>query len=173
MILVRQRRPSDYGALFELFNEPAFQRGAMTREPFASKEELALWFQMLATYKLELVAEDAGEVIGFGLLALLDGARIEHGGWVILGVRETHHRRGVATGLLETLLAAAKDTYGLHRVYLNVFADNEPAVRLYEKHGFRIEGTHRDFLWRDSGFVDAYTMAKIFGANAPDKTGRS
>jgi putative acetyltransferase len=170
MILIRQRRPSDDGALLEVFNGSSFQRGAMTRGPFASKEELALWFQTLATCKLELVAEDSGEVIGFGVLALLDGERIEHGAWVILGVRETHHRRGLATELLETLLAAAKDVYRLRRVYLNVFADNEPAIKLYEKHGFQIEGTHRDFLWRDSGFVDACTMAKIFGANAPDKT---
>jgi putative acetyltransferase len=34
-------------------------------------------------------------------------------------------------------------------------------ITLYEKFGFEIEGTHRRYAFRDGGFVDAYSMARL------------
>jgi putative acetyltransferase len=39
--------------------------------------------------------------------------------------------------------------------------DNAPAIALYKRNGFEIEGTHRDFAFRGGSFVDAYAMARI------------
>jgi L-phenylalanine/L-methionine N-acetyltransferase len=61
------------------------------------------------------------------------------------------------------LLAAASVMTGLRRVQLTVFADNDPAIRLYQRFGFEIEGRHRDFVRRGEGFIDAFTMAKVYG----------
>ena len=49
----------------------------------------------------------------------------------------------MATGLV---LEKAFSEYGLHRVYLNVFADNEVAIRLYKRCGFSYEGEFREHL---------------------------
>ena len=49
----------------------------------------------------------------------------------------------------------------LLRLELVVFVDNEAAIRLYRKHGFVIEGTHRAFALRKGAFVDAYAMARL------------
>lgn len=50
-----------------------------------------------------------------------------------LATASLHRNRGVATALLETLF----DMVGDQAVSLDVLADNEPAIRLYSKLGFR------------------------------------
>lgn len=52
-----------------------------------------------------------------------------------IAVREGHRRRGIGTGLLESLLAHARDL-GIRQVSLSVEQDN-PALALYEKLGFQ------------------------------------
>ncbi len=40
---------------------------------------------------------------------------------------------------------------------------NDMGIALYEKFGFEREGTHRRYAFRDGGFVDAYSMARVRG----------
>ena len=49
----------------------------------------------------------------------------------------------------------------LSRLELEVYTDNEPAVRLYKKFGFSVEGTLRRYALRAGRFVDAYMMARL------------
>ena len=60
-------------------------------------------------------------------------------------------------------LDLADDWLNLRRIELEVYVDNTPAVRLYERHGFAIEGTLRDYAFRGGGYVDAYAMARLRG----------
>lgn len=50
---------------------------------------------------------------------------------------------------------------GLHRVELEVYDFNPRARRVYEKAGFRHEGTKRDALLWDGSWVDAHLMAAL------------
>jgi putative acetyltransferase len=45
---------------------------------------------------------------------------------------------------------------------LTVYVDNAPAIHLYKRFGFVIEGTHQAFALRDGRYVDAHFMARIF-----------
>ena len=83
------------------------------------------------------------------LAAYADGGEIEYCG-TIQGIRATHkygaiqnvgitpaHRgRGVGTALIHAALAGFQQV-GLPRAYLEVTAQNERAVRLYKRLGFR------------------------------------
>jgi putative acetyltransferase len=44
-----------------------------------------------------------------------------------------------------------------------VFVDNAPAIRLYRKFGFAVEGTRRAVVFRDGAFVDDHVMARLRG----------
>ncbi len=55
----------------------------------------------------------------------------------------------------------ADDWLNLKRIELTVYTDNAPAIALYKRNGFEIEGTHRDFAFRGGSFVDAHAMARI------------
>jgi L-phenylalanine/L-methionine N-acetyltransferase len=42
-----------------------------------------------------------------------------------------------------------------------VYTDNGPAVHLYQKFGFLIEGTARQYALRNGMYVDAHYMARL------------
>ena len=79
---------------------------------------------------------DDGTVIGCAGLTVCSNPRMRHVGAVGLFVHADYQGRGVGTTLMETLLDLADHWLMLVRVELEVFADNERAIRLYEKLGF-------------------------------------
>ena len=78
-----------------------------------------------------------------------------------MAVRDEWQGKGVGTELMRTALDLADNWLNLTRIELTVYTDNAAAVALYEKFGFEIEGTHRRYAFRDGGFVDACSMARI------------
>jgi putative acetyltransferase len=55
----------------------------------------------------------------------------------------------------------ADNWLNVRRIELTVFTDNAAAIHLYEKHGFVIEGTNRQYAFRDGQYADVYTMARL------------
>ena len=81
-----------------------------------------------------------------------------------MAVHDGFQGRGVGTALLTAAIDLAENWLGLHRLELHVYPDNVAGIRLYTKFGFVVEGTARDFAWRNGAFVDALAMARIRGA---------
>ncbi|MGO4870836.1 MAG: GNAT family N-acetyltransferase [Roseiarcus sp.] len=159
---IRLRDDRDSSDLLELFNEERFLHYASARGPFASIDELQHWLANIAcSNKFEIVGVIAGKTIGFGGLYVM-GDGLNHSAWILLGVRESFQARGIGARLLRMLMATASTMMGLRRVQLTVFGDNDPAIKLYRRFGFEVEGRHRDFVRRGGGFVDALTMAKLY-----------
>ena len=69
--------------------------------------------------------------------------------------------RGYGTETTRLVVDYALDQVGLHRLGLEVYAFNPRARRVYEKCGFRLEGTRRDALRWDGTFVDSHMMAVL------------
>jgi ribosomal-protein-alanine N-acetyltransferase len=75
-----------------------------------------------------------------------------------LAVSPAHRRRGVATFLLQEVMAAAAQE-GARRATLEVRASNAPALHLYERMGFTVKGKRPGYytnpsedaliLWRE------------------------
>jgi putative acetyltransferase len=158
----RQRERQDDAGLFALFSEKQFVHSALTREPFTTSEELGRWLDALtASQRFEIVADVADTIVGFaGLYVFGDG--FGHTGCLMLGVLESAQRSGLGSALLRIIVKTAHVLIGLRRLQLTVFCDNDPAIRLYQKFGFEIEGRHRCYARRGAEFVDAFMMARIF-----------
>jgi RimJ/RimL family protein N-acetyltransferase len=86
----------------------------------------------------------------------LDGIVWSQGsGWISVGFGEAIHRgQGHGTEAMRLLLQFAFGELNLRRVQLTVFSYNAAAIRLYEKLGFRREGTFREFVQRDGQLYD-------------------
>ncbi|MBZ9689719.1 GNAT family N-acetyltransferase [Clostridium estertheticum] len=65
-------------------------------------------------------------------------------GRVLVG-NEKLRNKGIGIKMINGILAIAFQTLKLHRIYLGVFDFNKSAIACYEKAGFKIEGTARDF----------------------------
>ena len=69
--------------------------------------------------------------------------------------------RGYGTAAVEALLQFAFRDWNLHRVQLYVIEGNEPALRTYEKCGFKREGVLRQAVHIDGGYRDLIVMAVL------------
>lgn len=92
-----------------------------------------------------LVAEVNGIIVGLAI----GGLELEESGPLIghvwtLEVVAPYRRRGIGALLLSRLEEALR-TRGARECYLEVRADNEPAIRLYEKAGYRRDRLLRDY----------------------------
>ena len=159
-LTVRATEPGDYRALHEMFAQPAVVRGTL-QLPYPSLET---WRKRLETPPPDLyslVACAGEEVVGHVTLNILVRPRRRHVGDLGIVVREGWHGQGVGTALMTAALDLADGWLQLRRVELTVYTDNAPAIRLYEKFGFVLEGTHKEYAFRDGAFCDAYTMARL------------
>ena len=160
-LTIRARRPADAEALTELVNLPGFRFGTM-RRPFHSPQEVAGWIEKTPATDLDLVAVIGDQLIGQAGLYRFSG-RQSHAGGLGMGVHDAWTGRGVGTALLKAILDSADNWLGIRRLQLTVYVDNGPAIRLYRRFGFEVEGTHRAYALRDGRYVDAHAMARFGG----------
>lgn len=73
-----------------------------------------------------------------------------------IGVAKEHQRHGIAAALLSSLVDRAR-TQGARRMLLEVRVDNEPALALYQRFGFKRMGLRKRYY--QPGNIDAYTMS--------------
>lgn len=71
-----------------------------------------------------------------------------------------HHRQGLGTDAIETLVRHLVDGRGHHRITIDPSVENRAAIRCYERAGFRPVGVLRSYwldsagVWRDSLFME-------------------
>lgn len=67
--------------------------------------------------------------------------------------------QGYATEATQLMLAYCFLRLNMNRVYLKVYADNARAISLYERCGFKVEGTLRESRFEGGGFKDVLIMS--------------
>lgn len=118
----------------------------------------ATWAKASDRHVWAIVETSSGAVVGEVLLTDLDEGNASCGFRIwIAGATG----RGLGTEATRLVVRHAFETERLHRVALEVYAFNPRARRVYEKVGFVVEGTMRDALRFDDGWVDAHLMAII------------
>jgi RimJ/RimL family protein N-acetyltransferase len=109
------------------------------------------------------------------VLAVVDAASREMVGEVVLNewddensscsyrtlVGAAGRGRGLGTEATRLVVEHALTTMGLHRVTLEVYDFNPRARHVYEKVGFQHEGTGREALLFDGGWIDVHYMALL------------
>jgi RimJ/RimL family protein N-acetyltransferase len=106
------------------------------------------------------VAEIHGELGGFAMCRRHPRPQRDTILQLDLGVDTAYRRRGVGSALVRHTIDWARET-GIHRIQLSVVAENGPAVSLYKKHGFVIEGTLQKGFRLEGDFHDVHVMARL------------
>jgi putative acetyltransferase len=107
-----------------------------------------------------LVAEVEGTVVGIAGLHVSPRARERHTAWLGINVHTAHQREGIGKSLMSAILDIADNWLKLKRVELSVFTENEPAIALYKKMGFVVEGTKKYSAVRNEVHIDEYLMGR-------------
>ena len=159
-ITIRRAEPGDYEAVRQIYSGPRAVWGTL-QLPFPSAES---WRKRLepADGVFSLLACAENEVIGhLGLHTFPNAPRRRHIGQIGMAVRDDWQGTGVGAALMQAAIDLADQWLNLTRLELEVYTDNAPAIRLYEKFGFSIEGTLVDFAFREGRYVDTYIMARL------------
>jgi L-phenylalanine/L-methionine N-acetyltransferase len=160
-ITIRRAEPSDYEAVARVYSGPKAIWGTL-QIPFPSFEQ---WRKRLAEPPegfYSLVACSENKVVGqLGMHTAPNSPRRRHVGQIGMAVRDDSQGKGVGTALMQAVIDLAERWLNLSRLELEVYTDNEPAVHLYKKFGFFIEGTKARYAFRDGKYVDVYAMARL------------
>lgn len=108
------------------------------------------------------VALDGDTVIGWcDIVPHTNRPVFFHCGTLGIGVVKPYRSQGIGEKLIATALEKAQHI-GLTRVELTVREHNKPAVQLYEKFGFTVEGIKRKALRLDNTYENLICMSLLF-----------
>ena len=70
-------------------------------------------------------------------------------------------RQGIATSMVRAAAQRLVARGGAHRVQLEVYGDNQPALRAFIRAGFHREGTRRQAYWRREAWQDGILLGVL------------
>lgn len=148
-IIIREGVPEDAEALLEFLNIVGAETDNMTFGsegfPFTAEQEREYLIHMHEDeHSVALLAVVDGEIIGDASISGL-GRRMAHRADLGISVRRDYWGRGVGSLLLDKITEYARN-HGIEIIGLEVRCDNERAIRLYERSGFRKIGTYPAFF---------------------------
>ena len=158
-LVLRPTRPDDAEALAAMMGGAGFRHGT-AQLPFVSSARVRRKLETDDSNDTRIVATLDGGIVGSATLTRLGGRRA-HVGQIGMGVADDWTGRRIGTALLNALVDTADNWLGLHRLELELLADNEPALALYRRFGFESEGVRRDVVFRASAFADTLAMARL------------
>ncbi len=112
-------------------------------------------------HNLFLVAEAEGSLVGFSRCQGSTLRRFSHRVEFGICVLKAYWRYGIGKTLLKQSVAWADET-GIKKMMLSVLETNTKAIALYERFGFKAEGTlSMDRLLSDGKYYDTVIMGRV------------
>ena len=100
-----------------------------------------------------IIAKENSEVVGFaGISVCLDEATLNN-----IVVKKSYRGKGIGGELLESLIELCSDM-NMKLLTLEVNTQNTPAIKLYEKFGFKNQGIRKKYY---NNTQDAFIMTKF------------
>jgi len=160
-VVLRRPEPEDIDELYLFRNDWQVARWLGGCSHGYAKADLRAWIESHRTEPNEalfVIAErETDRCLGHTGLYNIDYRQRNAEFAILLGSEETRGR-GLGTQVTEAMLQYGFDQLYLHRIYLEVLVSNSRARHIYEKLGFRWEGTLRDALFRSGAYHDMGVM---------------
>ena len=156
----RPSREGDIDQIRQIYAEPT-NYAATLQLPYPS---LDLWQKRLSTLpegSFSLVACRADEVLGQLGIEVHKNPRRRHAANLGMAVKSSARRQGVGSALVAAGVDLAERWLAVRRIELEVYTDNVAAIGLYKKFGFVVEGTLRQYAFRNGETVDVHVMSRI------------
>ena len=156
---IRRAKPADAPAIARQMKVVVDEGGLLATESDVTLTELTERFrQGFGEGNISIVAENEGEIVG-GITVHPTGID----GVASLGMSIVPEHRGLGLGrdLLDAAIEAAREA-GYRKLELEVFPENAPAIALYLRAGFEIEGLKRDHYRRRDGSIRSALLMALF-----------
>ena len=160
-ITIRPLRLTDAEDFYEMMHMPNVLWGT-GRLPSSTLEEgrktIERW--IYDEHIHVFVADIQNKVVGNVRVHVRQG-RARHVGDLAMAVHDKYQGQGIGKMLMLTVIDLADNWLNLFRLSLEVYVDNERALRLYKNFDFEIEGRVRASMYRNGKYVDSYLMGRL------------
>lgn len=166
LVRLRAREPEDELLLYKWLNDPEVTEHLTVRYPVshaAEREYIEHTHGVsyaIASFAVETLAE--GRLIGGVSLEDTSPENRSATLGIALGDK-TFWNGGYGTDTMRTICRFGFEMMNLHRIELDVYADNARARRVYENVGFATDGVRRDAVFKFGRYQDVVVMGLLEG----------
>ena len=158
-VKLRAMDPDDVPTLWEYWGDVDVAMRASNRppKPFTLEETRKVFGDLAERDDLvRFVIDAGGDVVGDCMLHSID----KHNRCCEIGIAlgKPHWGKGYGQEAVSLLVAFAFEHHNMHRVGLEVLADDERAVGCYRKAGYVEEGRFRSRDWVEGAYHDVMVM---------------
>ena len=165
LIRLRAREPEDEPLLYRWFNDPEVTEHLTLRYPLSHKTEREFIDRVsnpdYAHVSFAIETLDGQMIGGCGLEDTSPESRS-----AVLGIaigEKTFWDGGYGTDAMRTLCRFGFEMMNLHRIQLDVYANNARGLHVYEKIGFQLEVTKRQAVYKFGQYHDVHVMGLLEG----------
>jgi putative acetyltransferase len=152
----------------EAFDAPYLKEWLSDRDvlkgfPLQDEKEIDDAIRIWMSYekkKSSLTALWDGVPCGCALLNIQTFQKLAHTCILTIIVDKAKRNHGIGSILLSELTKLAKDSFHIEVLHLEVYKDN-PAIRLYERMGFKVFGEQQRFTKEEDSYRSKIFMQKI------------
>ncbi|MEM2928895.1 MAG: GNAT family N-acetyltransferase [Nitrososphaerota archaeon] len=158
-VIIRFLTIEDKDELFHMFSSMSDKALKWSMAPYTI-DVIKRWIDNIKN-SIPLVAEYGNRIIGYAAIYKIPHPRRKGVGDLIIYLHQDFHNIGLGTAMIEKLIQLAKNER-MHKIELEVVADNKIAIHIYKKFGFQIEGISKDsFFGSDGKYRDTIKMGLL------------
>lgn len=117
-------------------------------------------YAFVETHSPAISDTDTGSV-PVGCVELYNYDPINRRAAVGLVVSNEYRHHGYGTAIIQALTSFCIHNTGLHQIYADITATNQPSIRIFQKNGYRLCATMHDWVVRGDGYVDTLRFQLI------------
>ena len=164
-ILFRLVIESDIDGIWNNFNEVVDERIYLpVLFPVRSKFEKQSWFHNLQKEReicivaIHPTIKSPYNILGQCEISNLEWDAATHVGSLGIIVQKNFRDLGIGFNLIDKAIRESKRLYNKEKIILSSFSDNERALNLYDKIGFKTIGIRKKQFYMDSNYYDEVMM---------------
>lgn len=162
-LVIREATPQDAAGLLDYVEAISGESDNLTFGPGEFDLTLAQEQEYLAAVQKRSTAIYLVGFLGDELVASLSFTaglrkRMSHAGEFGMSVRKSHWNKGIGAAMLGAFLDWCRHTGEIRKVNLRVRVDNQAAIHLYTKFGFKLEGRRSREFYLGGEFKDIFLM---------------
>lgn len=159
-VKIRLFQPQDKDKLVEMYESLSSDAVRWGMPPYTRVRSEEGWFRNLQNITA-IVAFYEDKIVGHAQIFKFPHSRRKGTADLLTYIHQDFQGVGLGTAMLAKLIELAKKE-GLHRIGLQVVADNKPAIHLYQKIGFKVEGVMKGaYFGEDGKYHDMLVMGLL------------
>lgn len=157
-VFLRALEPADADLLYEWENDMSLWPVSDTIVPFSRfvlsefVKDATRDIYDARQLRLMIAQTNSGEAVG--ALDLFDFSPLHHRAGIGLVIHEKYRRKGFALETLHLAQHYAFYTLMLHQLYCNIGKSNSESIALFQKAGYEITGTKKEWMKRPESWED-------------------